>query len=145
MKLLIIIIIFSFTLLAQTNQPDSVIIINIPLYSAEYSPLFPGQSLLEIPSLKINSKYFQFQNDPTNFFLTTYLADPAAQLDSTTLREIEFKELSKKLNSSMLMMYDIKHSKDPTLLRQVLGTMMTATTVGLAGYHVYKYYVKKEK
>ena len=119
---------------------------NEKIYSKyEYNPLFPGIQIPENFSLKIDAKYLQFQNDPTDFFMLTMMADPKAQLDSATLRKIEFKELSKNLNSSMLMMYNIKHGKDPTLLRQILGTAMTAAAAGLAGYHVYKYYVKKEQ
>lgn len=145
MKTLILIFLLIIPVFAQATKTDTTSSSDDELYLAEYNPLFPDQTVLKVPSLRINSKYLDFQNDPTDFFVTSYLASEKAALDSSEMKKIEFKQIGKTLNSSMFMMYNIKAEKDPTLLRQILGTVGTAAAFGLAGYHIYKYHIKKER
>lgn len=143
MKFFSLLLILFISIQAQTIQKDSTKTSDIN--SSEINPANIFEPPVQLPSLKIDSKYVFFQNDPTDFFVTNYMASETQQLDSATLIKMQFKQISADINNSMMDMYNIKHGNDPTLLRQVLGTIVSATAVGLAGYHVYKYNIKKEK
>ena len=144
MRNLLFILLVIAPVFSQSTSTDTTRTTENNLFMAEYNPLFPEKPELPKFSLKINSKYLEFRNDPTDFFVRSYLASEEAVLDSSELRKIEFKQIGKNINTSILTMYNIKARRDPTLLRQILGTVGTAAAFGLAGYHVYKYYVKKE-
>ncbi len=143
MKLVFLCLTLLISIEAQTLQKDSVNTNKIQ--NSEINSVKIFQPPVQLPSLKIDSKYVFFQNDPTDFFVTNYMASETQQLDSATIIKMQFKKISADINNSIMDMYNIKHGNDPTLLRQVLGTLVTATAVGLAGYHVYKYNIKKEK
>ncbi len=137
--LFVLLFFFNIPILGQDNPVDSLKS-NPNIVNTETS--VERDLNIPIESFKLFVDPYYFRNDDlqfsTNFDFSKTLYGGSFNQDKLYLINLNNKEFLKQIS------YNFQQSK-PTALQQFLGMVNVAGAAALAGYHVYKYYVKEKK
>ncbi|MGE5683373.1 MAG: hypothetical protein ACM34K_21130 [Bacillota bacterium] len=110
------------------NSSENLFLLRLNSFELNQMSYFPDNSLPLNLNLPVNNL-----NDQTIFYHNLYLSSAA-----------ENNLLNYNRNKMMSSFYGFYEQTRPTKMQKVLGMVQISGAAFLAGYHIYKYYIKKK-